>query len=253
MNKKRYSVPRRNGINANISQIPLCDVCEENAATLYCRQDSARLCTMCDEEVHSANKLVSKHMRVPVYEQPQSYGTCPVHPQLTVEFFCPICQGPVCVHCKVLSRLFYAQGPSNSSLDGGKSLNRRSSFSQTNSDRRCLPYIFTSFRKGTLELRHGGAEWARTRCRLIHIQDDPLLDGRRQSVMTQLSIIDERLKEVNRNSGEIEERIYQLLREALFQLQTETQRKVSYKLNELVLTSYSWGFCWVMNSSYGDS
>ncbi len=46
----------------------MCDVCEENVATLYCRQDNARLCEECDEEVHSANKLVSKHLRVPVYE-----------------------------------------------------------------------------------------------------------------------------------------------------------------------------------------
>lgn len=52
------------------------------------------------------------------------------------------------------------------------------------------------------------------------------MDGRRQAIMTQLSLIDERLKEVNRNSGEIESKIYQILREALFQLQQETQRKV---------------------------
>ena len=52
------------------------------------------------------------------------------------------------------------------------------------------------------------------------------MEGRRQAIMTQLTLIDERLKEVNRNSGEIESKIYQILREALFQLQQETQKKV---------------------------
>jgi hypothetical protein len=53
------------------------------------------------------------------------------------------------------------------------------------------------------------------------------MEGRRQAIMTQLNLIDERLKEVNRNSGEIESKIYQILREALFQLQQETQKKVA--------------------------
>lgn len=29
-------------------------------------------------------------------------STCPHHPSLTVEFFCPICFVPVCVHCKMV-------------------------------------------------------------------------------------------------------------------------------------------------------
>ncbi len=35
-------------------------------------------------------------------QQPQVFGTCPIHPSLTVEFFSPVCQGPVCVHCKMI-------------------------------------------------------------------------------------------------------------------------------------------------------
>lgn len=35
-----------------------CDVCESSRATLFCAADNAYLCTDCDEETHSANKLV---------------------------------------------------------------------------------------------------------------------------------------------------------------------------------------------------
>ncbi len=36
----------------------VCDVCNASRATLFCASDDAYLCTDCDEETHSANKLV---------------------------------------------------------------------------------------------------------------------------------------------------------------------------------------------------
>ncbi|XP_050264957.1 zinc finger protein CONSTANS-LIKE 13 isoform X2 [Quercus robur] len=41
----------------------LCDYCSETTALLYCRADSAKLCFLCDREVHSTNQLFSKHTR----------------------------------------------------------------------------------------------------------------------------------------------------------------------------------------------
>ncbi|VVA14110.1 PREDICTED: zinc finger [Prunus dulcis] len=41
----------------------LCDYCGSSMALLYCRADSAKLCFLCDREVHSANQLFSKHTR----------------------------------------------------------------------------------------------------------------------------------------------------------------------------------------------
>lgn len=35
-----------------------CDVCEAAIAVFYCESDKANLCADCDEETHSANKLV---------------------------------------------------------------------------------------------------------------------------------------------------------------------------------------------------
>ncbi|KAB1216193.1 Zinc finger protein CONSTANS-LIKE 13 [Morella rubra] len=41
----------------------LCDYCSDATAILYCRADSAKLCFLCDREVHSTNQLFSKHTR----------------------------------------------------------------------------------------------------------------------------------------------------------------------------------------------
>ncbi|XP_004501398.1 zinc finger protein CONSTANS-LIKE 4-like [Cicer arietinum] len=57
----------------------LCDSCKSATATLYCRPDSAFLCTTCDSKVHAANKLASRHPRVTlceVCEQAPAHVTC---------------------------------------------------------------------------------------------------------------------------------------------------------------------------------
>ncbi|KAG5521759.1 hypothetical protein RHGRI_034097 [Rhododendron griersonianum] len=40
-----------------------CDYCNQHSAVLYCRADSAKLCLLCDNHVHSANALSRKHFR----------------------------------------------------------------------------------------------------------------------------------------------------------------------------------------------
>lgn len=40
-----------------------CDFCDSKTAVLYCRADSAKLCLLCDQLVHSANALSLKHLR----------------------------------------------------------------------------------------------------------------------------------------------------------------------------------------------
>jgi hypothetical protein len=116
---------------------PKCESCEKNDATVYCEQDDAVLCHACDQEVHSANRLVSRHNRVPVracslgrslhcvlycshiipitpphliaccFAQMQERllkenGHCSEHPQKKVEFYCNTCATPVCVWCKMI-------------------------------------------------------------------------------------------------------------------------------------------------------
>lgn len=40
-----------------------CDYCDIRSAVLYCKPDSAKLCLVCDQHVHSANALALKHVR----------------------------------------------------------------------------------------------------------------------------------------------------------------------------------------------
>ncbi|RRT46189.1 hypothetical protein B296_00049581 [Ensete ventricosum] len=42
---------------------PLCDVCQEKRAVLFCRDDRAILCGDCDASIHSANHLTMNHSR----------------------------------------------------------------------------------------------------------------------------------------------------------------------------------------------
>ncbi|KAK4486816.1 hypothetical protein RD792_006595 [Penstemon davidsonii] len=44
-------------------QIPLCDICQERRAFLFCQQDRAILCIECDIQIHKANEHTQKHTR----------------------------------------------------------------------------------------------------------------------------------------------------------------------------------------------
>lgn len=50
-----------------------CVVCEKRPAVLYCHQDDAHLCLACDEQVHSANLLASRHQRIPIVRTAQTH------------------------------------------------------------------------------------------------------------------------------------------------------------------------------------
>uniref|UniRef100_A0A5B6ZYX1 Putative B-box zinc finger protein 21 n=1 Tax=Davidia involucrata TaxID=16924 RepID=A0A5B6ZYX1_DAVIN len=44
-------------------QAPLCDICRERKAFLFCQQDRAILCRDCDISIHKANEHAQKHNR----------------------------------------------------------------------------------------------------------------------------------------------------------------------------------------------
>ncbi|XP_059638445.1 zinc finger protein CONSTANS-LIKE 2-like [Cornus florida] len=54
------------GNNNNWARV--CDTCRSAACTVYCRADSAYLCTGCDARIHAANRVASRHERVWVCE-----------------------------------------------------------------------------------------------------------------------------------------------------------------------------------------
>ncbi|KAF5443879.1 hypothetical protein F2P56_036401 [Juglans regia] len=44
-------------------QAPLCDICQERRAFLFCKEDRAILCRECDLPIHKANEHTQKHDR----------------------------------------------------------------------------------------------------------------------------------------------------------------------------------------------
>ncbi|MCO5598300.1 hypothetical protein L7F22_052392 [Adiantum nelumboides] len=62
-----------------------CDVCEKALAEVVCCADEAALCLSCDQRVHAANKLASKHQRLRLLHNHPN-GSNPPLP------LCDICQ-----------------------------------------------------------------------------------------------------------------------------------------------------------------
>ncbi|KAB1203737.1 hypothetical protein CJ030_MR8G011201 [Morella rubra] len=50
-------------LHPSAKQVPLCDVCQERRAFLFCQQDRAILCRECDFPIHTANEHTQKHNR----------------------------------------------------------------------------------------------------------------------------------------------------------------------------------------------
>lgn len=46
------------------SKLPLCDICQEKPAFIFCVEDRALLCRDCDEPIHLPGSLSSKHQRL---------------------------------------------------------------------------------------------------------------------------------------------------------------------------------------------
>ncbi|GFE54626.1 zinc finger protein [Babesia ovis] len=78
--------------------LPLCDSCQNDAATLYCASDAAMICKKCDEKLHS-HKVVSRHIRVPLNKMPRPVAKCRLHPSKIYTMYCTVCHLPVCQLC----------------------------------------------------------------------------------------------------------------------------------------------------------
>nr|ACB36911.2 CONSTANS-like protein 1 [Oxybasis rubra] len=52
----------------NNSWARVCDTCRSAPCTVYCKEDSAFLCTSCDARIHAVNQMASRHERVWVCE-----------------------------------------------------------------------------------------------------------------------------------------------------------------------------------------
>ncbi|KAL4311007.1 hypothetical protein GQ457_01G003510 [Hibiscus cannabinus] len=79
-----------------------CNVCEAAEAKVLCCADEAALCWTCDEKVHAANKLASKHQRVPLSSSSSSQmPKCDICQEASGFFFCLQDRALLCRKCDV--------------------------------------------------------------------------------------------------------------------------------------------------------
>ncbi|WVZ74698.1 hypothetical protein U9M48_022853 [Paspalum notatum var. saurae] len=76
-----------------------CDACEGAAATVVCCADEAALCARCDVEIHAANKLASKHQRLPLEALSASLPRCDVCQEKAAFIFCVEDRALFCRDC----------------------------------------------------------------------------------------------------------------------------------------------------------
>ncbi|TYH46717.1 hypothetical protein ES332_D11G358000v1 [Gossypium tomentosum] len=78
-----------------------CNVCEVAEAKVLCCSDEAALCLECDEKVHAANKLASKHQRVPLSSSSSHMPTCDICQETSGFFFCLQDRALLCRKCDI--------------------------------------------------------------------------------------------------------------------------------------------------------
>ncbi|KAJ7981892.1 Zinc finger, B-box [Quillaja saponaria] len=78
-----------------------CNVCEASEAKVLCCADEAALCWECDEKVHAANKLASKHQRVPLSSSSSQMPKCDICQETVGYFFCLEDRALLCRKCDV--------------------------------------------------------------------------------------------------------------------------------------------------------
>ncbi|KAL2331288.1 hypothetical protein Fmac_018869 [Flemingia macrophylla] len=76
-----------------------CNVCEAAEAKVLCCADEAALCWECDEKVHAANKLASKHQRVPLSTSSSHMPKCDICQEAIGYFFCLEDRALLCRKC----------------------------------------------------------------------------------------------------------------------------------------------------------
>ncbi|KAG8386482.1 hypothetical protein BUALT_Bualt03G0153200 [Buddleja alternifolia] len=78
-----------------------CNVCEAAEANVLCCADEAALCWSCDQKVHAANKLASKHQRVPLSSSSSQMPKCDICQETVGYFFCLEDRALLCRKCDV--------------------------------------------------------------------------------------------------------------------------------------------------------
>lgn len=76
-----------------------CDVCSQDEASVFCCADEAALCDSCDQKVHYANKVASKHQRLSLSSSIQTQPLCDICKEKAGYVFCQEDRAILCVNC----------------------------------------------------------------------------------------------------------------------------------------------------------
>ncbi|KAK1433621.1 hypothetical protein QVD17_10534 [Tagetes erecta] len=80
----------------------ICDVCNNDEASLFCPADDAALCSACDHRVHRANNLAGKHPRFPLLlPSPKDSPLCDICQEEKAMLFCHEDRAILCKNCDV--------------------------------------------------------------------------------------------------------------------------------------------------------
>ncbi|KAL0384044.1 UNVERIFIED_CONTAM: B-box zinc finger protein 20 [Sesamum radiatum] len=79
-----------------------CDVCAKEEASVFCTADEAALCQNCDNRVHNANKLASKHPRFSLLNpQFKESPSCDICQERRALLFCQEDRALLCRECDI--------------------------------------------------------------------------------------------------------------------------------------------------------
>ncbi|KAJ3371559.1 hypothetical protein GGF31_003168 [Allomyces arbusculus] len=170
-----------------IREKPQCDNCESALADFYCAADSANLCKKCDTQLHSANKLVSRHIRTPIGKGMDVFGHCRHHPDKLFEFFCSQCHVPVCVHCKMVGHHSSGEAAKHKLVSVAEAYQTVMSDAQV---------------------------------------PDNILASRKQAIDNQLASLSARAKSLDKHAAAIQQQIEDIYKRAMAELKTITKRKI---------------------------
>lgn len=170
-----------------------CDNCEISPASLRCDTDRVNLCVACDAALHSG-KVGNRHSRHSLDKSAKMSSACKQHPDKLIEFYCPTCNIPVCVHCKMTGH--HASGESS---------------------RHKLV--------GIMEAYHSIFEASKT--------SDPLFDARYREISDQINFIIEKAKSIERNQSSVEAELEDRFKRAIAELRLCVCKKYNLLKGEL--------------------
>ena len=170
--------------------VPTCEACESRPATLFCMQDNAKLCEVCDRDIHSRSAIHARHNRVMLNEMQNSVGMtlCKEHTNMPVQFFDPIAHIPVCVHCK---------------MSGSHSTGDFASHP--------LVPIQEAYMASMKDVEY----------------EQRIIEERRKNIYSQLAHIERTMDQVNSNHDRCQDQIYEIVQKVVQVLHEETQSKLS--------------------------